>query len=326
MTSCVSKRETASEFQEEWAKMLVLFAAQTEIVKYLNRQIKPKICDWTHCFTRFNLNVGHRTTSPVESVNRMVKTYGISANSTLDETMKLYFDMVKAMKHGYEEAIFKKGSIVLRDLVKKPEFTLVKRKVAWKAMRLASLQLLKLERHRRGEAVELDKTLITQRMGIVSAKGLLERHGKARVVFQLEDFSPCWWLERSDDDTDIYLSLLDPDKVLILKGRPRNIGRFKSDSKDPQVHTQRLPPSTVPSALTVIHPSARRVVSAWETQDVADLTYSVAAAPDSLLPNSLSTSCGTKRAASSSLPSNILPPPPGKLARGEEREDPHNAS
>ncbi|KAI9919324.1 hypothetical protein PsorP6_017768 [Peronosclerospora sorghi] len=105
----VSTRETASEFQAEWDKMLVLFAAQTEIVKYFNRQIKPTIREWSHCFTRFNLNFGHRTTSPVESANRMLKSYGLSENSTLDETMKLYFDMVKPMKRGYEEAIFKRG-------------------------------------------------------------------------------------------------------------------------------------------------------------------------------------------------------------------------
>ncbi|KAI9913153.1 hypothetical protein PsorP6_005742 [Peronosclerospora sorghi] len=199
----VSTHDTASEFQAEWDKMLVLFATQAEIVKYFNRQIKPTIREW--------------------------------------------------------------------------------RKVAWKAMRLVNLQLLKLERHRRGEAVEFDKTSITQGMGIVSAKDLLARHGKERVVFQLEDVSPFWWLERSDDDTDRYLSLLDPDKVLILKGRPRIDGRFKSDPKTPLVHTQRLPPSTAPSALTGIRPSARRVALAWETQDVDDLTSSVAAAPASSL-------------------------------------------
>ncbi|KAI9909000.1 hypothetical protein PsorP6_015213 [Peronosclerospora sorghi] len=156
----VSTRETASEFQEEWDKMLVLFASQTEIVKYFNRQIKPTIRDWAHCFTRFNLNFGHRTTSPVESVNSMLKSYGLSANSTLDKKMKQYFDMVKDMERGYEEAIFKQGSNVLRDLVKKPEFTLFKSKVAWKAMRLANLQVLNIERHCRGEAVEFDKTSI----------------------------------------------------------------------------------------------------------------------------------------------------------------------
>ncbi|KAI9911729.1 hypothetical protein PsorP6_009171 [Peronosclerospora sorghi] len=169
--------------------------------------------------------------------------------------------MVKAMERGYEKAIFKQGSNVLRDLVNKPEFTLVKRKVAWKAMRMANLQLLKIESHRRGEAVEFDKTSITRGMGFVSAKGLSASHGKERIAFQLEEFSPFWWLEKSDDETDRYLSPLDPDKVLILKGLPRNDGRFKSDFKAPLVHTQKLPPSTVPYALTGIRPSAQRVAS-----------------------------------------------------------------
>ncbi|KAI9907951.1 hypothetical protein PsorP6_003008 [Peronosclerospora sorghi] len=188
--------------------------------------------------------------------------------------MKLFFDMVKAMERGYEEAILKEGSNVLRDLVKKPEFTLVKRNFAWKAMRLANLQPLMLELHRRVEAVEFDKTTITQGNGIFSAKSF------------------------------------------DLKGLPRNNGRFKSDSKDPLVHTQRLPPSTAPSALTGIRLSARRVDSALETQDVAYLTSLIAAGPASSLPNSLSTSCGTKRSASSSYPPTFSPHPPKSAPEG----------
>lgn len=265
-------RATEPEFLEAWDTLTVIFHDQTALLKYFMSHIWPFRYEWALCHTRENLNFGQTTTSPVESINRLLKSMVVKANTTLDILVLQYIRMVCGMEEKYEEQLRRETTRAQLSILNKPEFALIKRKVAWKAIDLANGQVLKLQRFASGDrTINLDST-ITKNQGIISAKALLNRHKEEKPTLVLEDFNPFWWLARNDDDVDKYLAIHDPDKVLSLKGRPHNTSQFQSDPTAPRIQVPRLPSSSASSAMTGIQPSARRIASSWETQDVIDLT------------------------------------------------------
>jgi hypothetical protein len=69
--------------------------------------------------------------------------------------------------------------------------------------------------------------------GIPCSHKLLDLYKEARQL-QKTDFHPFWWLIRSLADEDHYLQLREPDRVEVLRGRPRNSAPFTPDPRAPR--------------------------------------------------------------------------------------------
>jgi hypothetical protein len=180
--------------------------------RYFGKEI---VVQWATCFTRTYLNFNQRTTSPVESVNRQLKTSGITARTPLDTLFSAFFRMESTMQRKYYDSRAQSEQRTGHNVVDKPEFINVRGRVAWQAIELANKQLLKVqkfwtcnsasqragpaahERAREEAANDIESSTITANMGIVSAATLLARkkemmcrkeHGP--ILLRVEDFNP----------------------------------------------------------------------------------------------------------------------------------------
>ena len=96
---------TLNNFNLAWEKLKAFFADQTEILKYLEEtyMIPSVVQEWATCYTNKRLNFGQRTTSPVESCNRYLKSFIITGNSTIFEAIMQSIKMVEEMEININE-------------------------------------------------------------------------------------------------------------------------------------------------------------------------------------------------------------------------------
>ncbi|KAJ4306938.1 hypothetical protein N0V88_000311 [Collariella sp. IMI 366227] len=76
---------TTNDFNVAWERLQAFFATQPAIIQYLEETYIPVVQEWAACYTSRNLNFGHRTTSPVESANRYLKSFLIRGSSTVKQ-------------------------------------------------------------------------------------------------------------------------------------------------------------------------------------------------------------------------------------------------
>jgi len=58
----------------------------------------PLVLKWATCYTNKQLNFGQRTTSPVEAINRYLKSFVLTGNSAIKEVIDQCFNMADLMK------------------------------------------------------------------------------------------------------------------------------------------------------------------------------------------------------------------------------------
>jgi hypothetical protein len=91
------------EFNEAWERPKAFFSTQTAILEYLEDTYMAIAPQWATCYTNKLPNFGQRSTSPVESVNRYLKSYIANGNSTVLEVVKQSFNIVADMEKQIEE-------------------------------------------------------------------------------------------------------------------------------------------------------------------------------------------------------------------------------
>ncbi|KAK4234582.1 hypothetical protein C8A03DRAFT_47126 [Achaetomium macrosporum] len=86
-----------------YEKLKAFFSQQTAIITYLEETYMTVVQDWATCYTNRRLNFGLRTTSPVESANRYLKTFLVFGNSNIAQVVEQTFNMVAEMKRTIDE-------------------------------------------------------------------------------------------------------------------------------------------------------------------------------------------------------------------------------
>jgi hypothetical protein len=94
------------DFNTAYEKIKAFFPQQTALLDYLETTyMEPQIVtQWATCYTNRHLNFGHRTTSPVESVNRNHKSFLINGNSTIRQVIIQSINMIKSMEETINES------------------------------------------------------------------------------------------------------------------------------------------------------------------------------------------------------------------------------
>ncbi|KAK3364103.1 hypothetical protein B0T25DRAFT_430655, partial [Lasiosphaeria hispida] len=94
------------DFDKAWATMKAYFPEQQDILRYLEETYLPPgvMEQWAGCHINKRLNFGQRTTSPVESVNRLLKSYLISGHHTVLQVVKQSFVMAQDMERSIDQA------------------------------------------------------------------------------------------------------------------------------------------------------------------------------------------------------------------------------
>ena len=94
------------EFNTAYERLKAFFSQQTTLLHYLETtyMVPGIVNQWATCYTNRHLNFGHRTTSPVESVNRNIKSFLINGNSTIRQVIIQSTSMIKSMKEAIDES------------------------------------------------------------------------------------------------------------------------------------------------------------------------------------------------------------------------------
>ena len=108
---------TVEEFDAAWDRLKAFFSHQIDILQYLEETWMPFKHEWAACYTNKLLNFGQRTTSPVESVNRYLKSFVINGNSTVLAVVRQSCRMVEAMEQRIDEALLKERNTLKRDFI-----------------------------------------------------------------------------------------------------------------------------------------------------------------------------------------------------------------
>ena len=78
--------------------MKAYFPEQEEFLYYLETTYLSIAEQWATCYTNKKLNFGQRTTSPVESVNRYLKSFVVNGNSSVLQVVEQSLRMVQDME------------------------------------------------------------------------------------------------------------------------------------------------------------------------------------------------------------------------------------
>lgn len=187
---------TTNDFNTAWERLQSFFETQPAIIQYLEATYMPVVQEWAACYTGRNLNFGHRTTSPVESANRYLKSFLIRGSSTVKQVVEQSFEMVNAMEEAITEARRHQKNHLRRDFLAQAWLGNTPTTVALQAMNLVT----KERRHMMGalpSATDPDRPSLapctgrfTTQLGIPCRHELLRRHQAKDLVLRKEDFHP----------------------------------------------------------------------------------------------------------------------------------------
>jgi hypothetical protein len=234
----VIRSTTVDDFRDAYTALTTHFADQTAILKYLEDTWMPVVQQWATCYVNKVLNFGQRTTSPVEAVNRYLKSFVVTGNSTVEQVVTQAFNMVGEMKVSFMEQHSKQTTRLKYDYLGQLWLGETPLQVSWKAMKLVEKQhqivsgWLPSARQLNPPDPTPCTSRFTTQYGIPCSHTLLLFHNNKRALTKA-DFHPFWWLDRSLADEDAYLRIQEPDRVEVLRGRPRNSAPFVSDLQAP---------------------------------------------------------------------------------------------
>jgi len=256
---------TVEDFQQAYEKLKAFFWNQTAILDYLEETYMTVCTEWATCYVNKRLNFSHRTTSPVEILNRYIKSFMVTGNSTVLHVVKQSFRMVEAMERNIAEVRKQQQERVLMEYVGKEWLREAPYNVAHMALKKITEQyrimLGAIPTRKRPNPPPLDDctSQFTAQFSIPCSHELLRRHEANELRLRKEDFHPYWWLERSLVDENQYLRYQEFDRTENLRGRPRNTDVF---APQPTAPRSTAPLSTMRES--GLAPSIRRHPSQWE--------------------------------------------------------------
>jgi hypothetical protein len=187
---------TLDDFNAAWEKLKAYFGNQADIITYLEEVWIPVVEQWAGCYLNRRLNFGQRTTSPVESVNRYLKSFVVTGNSTVLDVVKQSLEMVKAMERNITQVNEKQRHRIRIDFATKEWMGKARYAVCQTALDFVNQQHQKMlyaitTPSRPGEPLPPCIHTFTTQMGIPCSHELLRRY-RADKAFTLEkaDFHP----------------------------------------------------------------------------------------------------------------------------------------
>lgn len=151
---------------------------------------------WATCYTNQRLNFGHRTTSPVESMNRYLKSFVVNGNSTVFEAITQSLNMVKEMEVNLKEGRAQETGRLKREYLGKAWLGEAPYNVASRALKKISLQY----RHMLGAIKTPERPnpapltpctgQFTKQYGMPCSHELYRRHTEGELSLTNIDFHP----------------------------------------------------------------------------------------------------------------------------------------
>ena len=233
---------TEDEFEAAWEKLQAYFHHQTAILQYLRETWIPYKEQWAGCYINRNLNFGQRTTSPVESVNRYLKSFIITGRSSVLDCVKQSLEMVKAMESNIDEALKDERNRLRFDFLGKDWLGDAPYNVSAKALNLVTKQRQIMlgaipTKTKPNPTPLVDCThRVRAQYGLPCSHELLERH-REKSPLTRDDFHRFWWLKRGLAAEDPLLRIQEFDVVTTLKGRPRRSTAFASNGRKAPILT-----------------------------------------------------------------------------------------
>ena len=182
------------EFEAAYAMMKEVFPEQQRILDYIEETWMPVSDQWATCHINKILNFGQRTTSPVEAVNRYLKSFLMKGKNSVKETVDQSFAMLSAMEESYGDAEEEAEDNLRREFLGKPWVGNAPYTITLKGMKLARIQYQKMRGAIRTTHNPHPKPLpvctgrYTMQFGIPCSHDLLRRHYDESLKLDRNDF------------------------------------------------------------------------------------------------------------------------------------------
>lgn len=111
--------ETVQLFDKAWQRLITEFKDQKPILTYLEKTYIRVRQQWARCFIREYPNLGLRTTSATESSNFNIKSYLVTAKTSIFGLVKALIEMVRNQKRAYEEMATQQATRLRREYINK---------------------------------------------------------------------------------------------------------------------------------------------------------------------------------------------------------------
>lgn len=127
-------------FNTAWERLKAFFSEQTAIIEYLQETYMVIAPEWATCYVNKRRNYGQRTTSPVESVNRYIKSYVVNGNSTVLQVVEQSIKMVDSMAEQIKDERNKQQTSIRREYLGKAWLGTAAYHIAIKALKMVEQQ------------------------------------------------------------------------------------------------------------------------------------------------------------------------------------------
>lgn len=186
---------TLDSFNTAWERLKAFFSEQTAIIKYLEDTYMTIAPQWATCYVNERRNYGQRTTSPVESVNRYIKSYVVNGNSTVLQVVEQSLKMVESMAEQIAEEVNNQQTTIRRKFIGKAWLGEAPYHVAIKALKKVQAQyrlmLPAIPTQAKPNPTPLPACTnkFTAQWGIPCSHRLLQKHHDKEALKKL-DFDP----------------------------------------------------------------------------------------------------------------------------------------
>jgi hypothetical protein len=182
---------TVDDFNNTYEKVKAFFSDQPALLTYLKDTYVSLAPQWAGCYIRKRLNFGHRTTSPVESINRYLKAFMVTGNSHIMEVVTQSFNMVAAMETNITQARKEQKNKIRFDYISQEWMGSARYNISWRGLEFVNRE----HRYMLGFITKLASRTqctnsFTTQFGIPCRHKLLKRHRAGELILVKEDFHP----------------------------------------------------------------------------------------------------------------------------------------
>lgn len=188
--------DTENHFLLAYNKMKEAFSGQKDLLHYIENTYMDIKTEWATYLTRNNRNFGCRTTSCVESVNRLLKSYLVRGNNSMIACVKQSFIMASDMERAFKERKNHQKNRVRREFANKEWLGEAKTKVCWKAQNIMAKAYRKATpyfttpRNPQGTPYNNCTHHTFLQMGMPCVCELVDRQHAGALKLMKEDFHP----------------------------------------------------------------------------------------------------------------------------------------
>lgn len=253
--------------------------SQRHTVAYIENNLIPIREEWAGCWTKSYRNFGSRTTSPNESSNASVKSYGLSSRVQFEELFLTVETYVDDRYTRFYEGVARSATRVQMAYLNQPWLGDCPYRISYTALDLLDQQhrrflgTLPNTLHHEGQPLARCTGQTAAQYGLVCAHEMARRHeAKQEALVCTTDIHTYWHLTKKRFN-DAIMAIRSPPKA-VPKGRPRRVGGpFGNEEALLQA------PGPRAGSQTGIPAGGRRAYSSWELSgpglDVLDAIDSI---------------------------------------------------